>query len=266
MEKGKGAKKISGTREWAVAEINCSLGCPHDCRYCYASYDAIRKNRITPAQWTTCRVLENVGGREHQLYDGQVMFPSAHDIVPENLDRCIQILTSLLDAGNRVLIVSKPHLDCILKICSAFDTVKDKILFRFTITARDDAILGFWEPGAPAYKERVSCLEYAAEKGFATSVSVEPMLDTGDVVAMVRELLPYISHSIWLGKMNKISTRVLADSDQMKEEIERITREQDDVTIMHLYQQLDSLEKIRWKESIKEVIGLELAQDSGLDI
>jgi len=92
------------------------------------------------------------------------------------------------------------------------------------------------------------------------------MLDTGDVVAMAGELLPYISHSIWLGKMNKISTRVLADSVQMKEEIERITREQDDATIIHLYQQLGSLEKIRWKESIKEVIGLKLAPESGLDI
>lgn len=260
-------QKIRGTREWAVAEINCSRGCPHNCRYCYARYDAVvRRKEIAPDGWTTCLPLKEEKRAGIKLYDGQIMFPASHDIVPENLEEFIGILQRLLELGNRVLVVSKPHLECIRTICSNFSDNRERILFRFTITARDDMILRFWEPGAPAYRERMACLVHAYECGFATSVSVEPMLDTSDVVEMVHELLPFVSHSIWLGKMNKIGDRVMHEKDSDQKEIDRIEDEQSDKVIQRLYQQLRRVEKVRWKESIKEVLGLEPAREAGLDL
>ena len=109
--------------------------------------------------------------------------------------------------------VSKPHLRCIEELCRDLRPYRDRLLFRFTITARNAAILRFWEPQAPTYAERLACLELAFRQGFATSVSVEPMLDTADVVAMVDELQPFVTHSIWLGKMNRIAERV-GDADR----------------------------------------------------
>ncbi len=260
-------KPIRGTREWAVAEINCCRGCSHGCRYCYARYDlVVRRGMVTPEQWSSCSVIEKEIVKKHPLYPGQVMFPSAHDIVPENLEDCLVVLRSLLDAGNRVLVVTKPHLACVRRICSDFSDMRDRILFRFTITARDIEILKFWEPNAPDYQERKRCLEYAFNHGFDTSVSVEPMLDTADVSAMVRGLLPCISHSIWLGKMNKITRRVVCDSEEMRSEIERIERGQSNERLFHLYEELGALKRVRWKESVKEVLGLQLATDPGLDL
>jgi DNA repair photolyase len=258
--------KISGTREWAVAEINCCLGCPHGCRYCYARYDQVLRRKLVPVeQWQMSRIVPEEVKRTHPLYPGQVMFPAAHDIVPENLEACCSVLSNLLAAGNRVLVVSKPQKACIEELCRRLAYARDRILFRFTITARDKALLNFWEPYAPAYEERLLCLAMARDRGFSTSVSVEPILDSIDVVAMVHELLPLISHSIWLGKMNKVAERVAVESPQVAEMVAAVEAGQADEEIFRLYEELSHLPKVRWKESIKAVVGLPLAEEPGLD-
>lgn len=259
-------RDIRGTREWAVAEINCSRGCPHGCLYCYARYDQVEKKQlVSGSKWNQCSDIEEEVNRSHPLYDGQVMFPSAHDIIPENLGSAITVIRNLLQAGNRVLIVSKPHLTCMQTIFQEFYTEREQLLFRFTITARDPEIVALWEPGAPSYQERLMSLRSCYERGFATSVSVEPMLDREDVVAMVDELLPYVSHSLWLGKMNKIETRVPVNA-VVEKELQRIKAGQSDESIRALYAELQGIEKIRWKESMKEVLGLDLVKRPGQDI
>lgn len=257
---------IRGTREWAVAEINCSRGCTHGCLYCYARYDqVVRRQLVCDSEWNRCLDLQEEVEKVHPLYDGQVMFPAAHDIIPENLESCVKVIKNLLDAGNKVLIVSKPHLSCIQRLCQEFYAVRSRLLFRLTLTARNPQILKIWEPGAPGYGERLMSLRSCFERGFATSVSIEPMLERMDVVAMVEELLPFVSHSIWIGKMNKIDSRVVAGDAVIASEIKRIRLEQSDEQIKCLFQELQGVEKIRWKESIKEVVGLDLATEPGLD-
>ena len=257
---------IRGTREWAVAEIDCCLGCPHDCRYCYARYQrVVRRKLLTAEEWRHCRILPEEVERVHPLYPGQVMFPSAHDIVPENLEACCRVINGLLAFGNRVLVVSKPQLCCIEELCRRFAFARHRLLFRFTITARDGNILKFWEPHAPEYDERRQCLALARKLGFATSVSVEPILDMDDVVDMVRELLPLVSHSIWLGKMNKIAERVSLDSPETLAAVAKVEAGQSDARILALHAQLAGITLVRWKESIKEVVGLPLITAAGLD-
>ncbi len=259
-------KKIRGTREWAVANIDCGTGCSHGCRYCYARYDAVvKKGIITAEEWANCRIRDEDVAKVQPHHRGQVMFPTTHDIVPENLDACLQVIKNLLGAENKILIVSKPHLACIEAICDAVEACKEMVLYRFTITAKSDEILSFWEPGAPDYAERLACLEMACKRGFQTSVSVEPMLETSKVVEMVAELSPFVSHSIWLGKMNRISKRVAIHSEEMRKEVERIRFGQRDEAILNLYSQLKDNSLVFWKESIKEVVGLELAEKPGMD-
>ena len=193
------------------------------------------------------------------------MFPTAHDIIEDNLDAALQVIDGLLSSGNRVLIVSKPSPICIERICDQCSPRREHILFRFTITARDDDILSFWEPGAPPYRERTEALELAFEKGFATSVSVEPMLDIRDIGELVAELSPIVTHSIWIGMMNKIDERVRITCDKTAAEVARIRSEQTDERIRELFESLRDNPLIRWKESIKRVVGIELLSESGLD-
>jgi DNA repair photolyase len=151
-------------------------------------------------------------------------------------------------------------------MCRVLGQKQEHILFRFTITARDNAILGLWEPGAPAYEERLAALRYASQQGFSTSVSIEPMLEAEHIHLLVEELLPHVSHSIWLGKMNKIKERVSCESAEIEKDLQRIYNFQSDEMIRFIYERLKHTKHIHWKESIKKVVGIPLAQEPGLDI
>ncbi len=259
-------RPVQGTREWAVATVDCCIGCPHGCRYCYARYKQVdRLHLVTEIEWQHSRIIDSAVMAEYPLYDGQVMFPAHHDIVPENLDACITVLRSLLEAGNRVLVVSKPHFDCINALIRNFKPYRRKLLFRLTITARASRLLSFWEPEAPPYSERIASLICLFSNGFQTSVSIEPMLDRSDVVAMVDELLPYVTDSIWIGKMNKLQERVKSEGEESGRFIQLIEEGQRDESITALYNELKDVSKIRWKESIKDVVGLPRAEEYGLD-
>ncbi len=204
--------------------------------------------------------------KDFPCFPGQVMFPTTHDILPSNLNECTRVLEGLISSGNRVLVVSKPHLECIRHLCRHFEKNRGQILFRFTITAYDDLILKFWEPNAPSCQERIDSLKYASKMGFQTSVSIEPMLDSDNVVQLVEILSPFVSHSIWLGKMNKIEKRVVCDSKEMELELQRINEGQTDSKIFQIFRRLKDNPLVRWKESIKEVVGVEVASETGLDI
>lgn len=258
-------RKISGTYEWAVATINCTIGCPNDCKYCYSKRLAVMQKRITsysewPGKNQVCRNIT----KEKQKYKGTVMFPSTHDVHENNLDVCIDVIANLLEAGNKVLITSKPRIDCIIELCETFKEYKNKnrILFRFTIGTSNNKILRLWEPGAPRFQERFACLTYALAKEFQTSVSMEPMLDSETVVKDARLMMPFVTDGVWIGKMNKIEDRVIGISSREKD---RIGSGQTLQEIQRIYNALKSEPKIRWKESFKKELGLELPDKAGID-
>jgi DNA repair photolyase len=256
-----------GAYEWGDTMINCCTGCLHDCIYCYAKHMAIsRFKRVEPGQWMHEQIRENDVSKKHKKYDGQVMFPSSHDITSSNLQACMTVLDNLLKAGNRVLIVSKPHLDCIKQICDEFESFKNQILFRFTIGAMDDQILSFWEPNAPSYDERKASLQHAFNEGFATSVSVEPMLDSANIDALIRHLSPYVAHSIWIGTINHLGRLEKHADVVLRQAIEMVRQGQTDAMIKAIYQRHKDNPMIRWKKEIKKIVGIPIPQKNGLDI
>lgn len=260
-------KRISGTREWAEVNVNCVKGCDHGCRYCYQQYNVTERFKtMTPEEWRNPQINWKAVNKKYPKYNGIVMFPTTHDIIPETVDACITVLNNLLKVGNDVLIVSKPHLNCIKKICTELDQYKENVLFRFTIGAMNDSILSYWEPNAPNFQERFDSLIYAFENGFKTSVSSEPMLDATGIFDLVEVLLPFITDAIWIGKMNSIRDRVKIETKEDEMYIKAIEIGQENEKIKSMYEILKFTPKIKWKESIKEVVGLELANEAGLDI
>ena len=257
--------RISGTKEWSVASVNCVSGCSHNCRYCYARANAMRFGRIqSHGEWETMRVREaEVRKRRHKI-DGRVMFPTTHDITPEVLDPCLAVIRNLVFSGNDVLLVSKPHRECIEAICREFGPYRDSIMFRFSIGAVDDRVLSYWEPGAPSFVERLDCLKRAHRAGFATSVSAEPLLDAARVAKLFAVIDPCVTDTVWIGKLNQIRARSTLGTDL--KEIERIEAGQTDDAVRLVYKQLKDEPKVRWKESYKSVLGLALAESAGLDI
>ena len=271
------SNKAINTWQWATKTVNCCTGCSHGCLYCYAKSMAVRFKQLTAAEWPLERIREHDVNRKHKKYSGRVMFPSSHDITPTNLDACMTVLEKLLAAGNEVLIVSKPHLDCIRTICDAFERYRDifdvfdghsryRMVFRFTIGAVDDRILSFWEPNAPVYEERKAALKYAFEAGFQTSVSVEPMLDSKNIDILVSELIPYITDSLWIGEMNYAGRFSKYAGMPIQNELNRIKTGQTHKVIRDIYNRYNSNPKIKWKNGIKKMLGLPMATIPGLDI
>lgn len=258
-------KKISGTLEWAKVSLNIHLGCVHRCRYCYARERMVRLGQCELEAWGTDhnRLKEKPFTGFNKKYDGVVMFPTTHDLTPDILPETLEAIRRLVTAGNNILLVSKPYMQVIEAICEEFADKKDQIQFRFTIGAYDDKILAYWEPGAPAYAERLKCLKHAWKRGFQTSVSVEPMLDSKNITKLFQKLEPWITGTFWIGKMNHIGTRVQPGTDST--EIARIEAGQTDERVWEIYKALWQQPKVRWKESFKTVLGLPLATEAGTD-
>lgn len=260
------SKKISGTKEWSTDSANCVLGCSHDCRYCYARCHAERFHWVKKGEWSIEQIQTKKLGQKYGKKKGTVMFPTQHDITPLNQTACLQMLLNILKSGNNVLIVSKPHLDVIKKLCEALIEYRAQIMFRFTIGAMDNDVLKYWEPNAPSYEERLRALEWAHMCGFKTSISMEPLLDADHVVEMFKAFAPSVTDSIWIGKLNKIRQRVIIKTAEDEERVKAVEAGQTDERIRKIYEALKDEPLVRWKESYKSVLGLDLAAEPGLDV
>ena len=200
--------------------------------------------------------------------EGKFMFPTTHDITPANLADCLTVLQKILRSGNEVLIVSKPHLPCIQKLCAELRDYKSQILFRITIGSVDNEVLKFWEPNATTFEERLEALQWAHQEGYQTSVSCEPMLDT-HIDMVVQAAKPYVTDAIWLGRVNRLRQTIAIncpDDVVTKERAEQLLAEQPDDYLRELYERFKDDPQIKFKDSIKEAVGLERPTEKGLDL
>jgi len=260
------SKRKFGTREWATRNLNFFIGCSHNCYYCYARYNWCKRWKKMPVEkWKEMELNKRLFWEKPKLIkDGRCMCPTRHDILPEHIEETLDYLGRWLEVGNEILITSKPHLECIKAICNEFkDDYKEQIVFRFTIGSMDQSILDFWEKDAPSYIERMQSLRHAFECGYKTSVSCEPYLDK-NIYLLAETFLPYITDTIWIGKMNYMDQRVgkrenlisQGWSDKDLQYYDMVVESQTDEFVRRLYDLYKNVNKIRWKDSIKEVLGL----------
>ena len=267
IEKNQPARQVSGTREWAVETVNFCNGCCNSCIYCYARYRAVhRLHRMTNDDWPKELVRDHDVRKSRRLVNGPVMCPSTHDITPGNIEAAETVLLKLLDAGNQLLIVSKPREECIDRLTKSLLPYLDQVLFRFTIGVVDERLRRFWEPEAPTFEERLNALQMAHEAGYATSVSAEPLLEPWNASELLARLRPFITHSFWIGKLNQLHGRTKWLYPDGHPEIDRLEQWQTDEKVFEVYEALKHDPLVRWKESYKMVLGLELSTTAGLDI
>jgi DNA repair photolyase len=261
-------KPVHGTKEWSSHSVNFQLGCDRGCRYCFSQCNSNRFKRATPESWRKpvidwAKVTKNYGKME-----GRIMYPTSHDCSSSNYDAYLAVLVKMLAAGNDVLVVSKPQLECIEKLCTALKAYKTHLTFRFSIGSADNKILKAWEPGASSFEERASCLELAFKKGYRAGVSCEPMLDAdiGEVITKVR---PFVTDTIWLGVANRLRGTIAINcpgNSSVLEMANRLIELMNEDHIRKLYAQFKDDPLIRWKDSIKKILGLERPTKSGLDV
>ena len=245
-----------GAGEWAGYRCNIGDGCHHGCLYCYAEgIKVTRFSQIVSAEAWRNEIVKEYSTKKCRKYDAPVMFPTTHDISPTYLPAYRCHLYNILNAGNTVVLVSKPHRECIEAICSEFSSFRDTMIFRFTIGALNDAVLRHWDQNAPNLEERLACLRLAFENGYKTSVSTEPMLcDRIEAEKLYYTVEPYVTEDIWFGKMNgKGGLRNNPDPEVATQAVTVMENQTDD-EILELVEQLQGLPKVAWKDSIKKII------------
>lgn len=244
----------TGTAEWAEVTENICIGCPHNCLYCFAAQKAATMygGWCKRDDWGEEKLTKRAEIKSYPAREGVVMFPSTHDITPFNIKAYVRVAKLILEKGNQLLIVSKPHIECIHRLLQDLSPWKDQILFRFTMGTLSNEVSSYWEPGAPMPIERHKCLTTAFRAGFKTSISIEPMLEgRAGAAEVVAAVYPFVTDTIWVGKMNKVNLRVPKGHEAA---VERILHLQRDEEILDLYRELKDNEKVRWKDSIKEVL------------
>jgi hypothetical protein len=117
------------------------------------------------------------------------------------------------------------------------------------------------------FEERLKSLKLAFDAGFETSVSCEPMLDNRieDVVEVV---LPYVTDAIWIGLPNNLKQIIARNCGDAETEARgtELMAWFTNKRINELYGKYAEHPQIKWKESIKKAVGLELPDQAGLDI
>jgi len=143
-----------------------------------------------------------------------------------------------------------------------------QVTFRFTVGSADDRILQLWEPGAPVFSERLAALKYAHAQGFATSVSAEPMLDSR-IDKVVDAVSPYVTDAIWLGRANRLVPTVSLNTGgdpRMLDAARELAALHNDESVRRVYDKYKDNPLIKFKDSIKAVVGLDRPSEKGLDI
>lgn len=248
--------KTVGTKEWAYRNLNIQKGCFNNCSYCYAKRMAKRFERINKKEeWKQFPEIKikkihkgyrKIEKSDPDLYD--YMFPTSHDIFPENLYYVLKVLKKVLGVGNSVLITTKPNLYCTKTLVKKLSKWKDQICFRFTITSIFDEHLKTYEQNAPRFIERYKSLKEAYNNGFKTSISIEPFLDFTPL-KLIHTIEPYVINTIWIGIM---SGKV---PEELKENF-------DHQNLKDIYSQCKNLpshlrDKIRFKDSIVNKLHLQ---------
>jgi site-specific DNA-methyltransferase (adenine-specific) len=258
-------KEKDNVQDWADKGINISKGCSNNCRYCYAREESVRRHGNVYENWTSEQLNQKIIKKGWRRSSKRLMFPTTHDITPGTYDACESVLKKLLGAGNQVLIVSKPRFDLIEKLCDALEPYKAQVMFRFTISARNNEILSFWEPNAPCYEDRVDALIIASAKGFMTSVSIEPMLDPADIKGLVEDLRPYTSDSMWIGPVKMIRKRTRIGSEEIELEVKKIEAGQTPEKLLEVYNLYKDDPLIKWKGHFRKLlrkIGIEVPEQN----
>lgn len=231
--------------------LTSGSNCRNDCKYCYMKrikskffgVDIEDLNMVIDDK----KVYKN-WRKVDKKHCKIIMFPSSHDIFEEYLDEFIITCKNILNAGHRLLIVTKPRRKCIEEMIVEFNEFKKDILFRLTITSDDEKIVKYYEPNAPSIEERIGCLKLLFENNYRTSVSMEPFLS--DPMKLIEIIDKYISDDIWIGTMSGINSNNEID-DKHKDELYKLYNKENLVDIIN---KLKDNKKIFWKTSIMKIV------------
>jgi DNA repair photolyase len=192
-------------REYSELACNLYLGCTHACRYCYAPACM----RTTGEKWHSLarprqKVIELLEKDAWKLRGDsrRILFCFLSDPY-QPIESKLRLTRQALD------IVCKHHLKSQILTKGCADLIQDDIdLMKkadthlgVTLSFIDDEKRQEWEPNASTVNDRLDILKRAHKAGIYTWVSLEPVIDPDQAIALIRKAHKYV-HFWKVGKLN----------------------------------------------------------------
>jgi DNA repair photolyase len=198
-------------REYSSLAANLYTGCDHGCLYCYAPA-AMRMPRGAYHARVSGRtnVIEKLHSDAAHLEGTslQVLLSFLGDPyckANDTLNLTAQALEVFLEHRIPVAVLTKGGKRCLDDI-ALFERFGSSIKVGASLTFKAEALAREWEPGAAAVNDRIGALEELARHGVPTWVSLEPVIDPEESLALLAQTLPFVGE-YKLGKLNHFQER-----------------------------------------------------------
>lgn len=190
-------------KEYGDLALNIYTGCPHRCYYCFAP-NVLHRDRETFHSCVEPRknIVEEV---RRQLEREQITGKLIHlcftcDPYPTGYDTTVtrEIIKLLKAAGNHVQILTKGDGK------RDFDLLDENDWYGITYSGYGAGSLFLpprTEPGSAPIAERIAAIDLAHRYGINTWISMEPVIDAGDVLHFIELDVGYIDR-YKIGKLN----------------------------------------------------------------
>lgn len=192
-------------REYFELAANLYQGCEHNCVYCYGA-DVVGKTRSEffvrgVSRRSVFRDLERdaykYGCRHESRHILLSFVTDPYQPVERNLRVTRRAIEILHNANLGVAILTKGG-----ELATRdFDLLTTNDLFGTTLTFFDERQSRIWEPGAAPPNERILALKDAYKQGIGTWVSLEPVIDPAETLALISATADFVDH-FKVGTMN----------------------------------------------------------------
>lgn len=194
-----------GPREYSELACNLYRGCTHGCRYCYAPATM----RTTGEKWhgqaeprkDVLRLLEKdslrLEGDRRSILFCFLCDPYQPLERTERLTRQAIEIMAQHHLNNQVL--TKGCADLIMEDLGLMKKAHTQL--GLTLCFADDNLRQKWEPNASTVDDRLNILKTAHKAGMFTWVSLEPVIDPNQALAVIKMAHKYVD--FWkVGKLN----------------------------------------------------------------
>jgi DNA repair photolyase len=198
-------------KEYSDLAANLYTGCSHGCRYCYCPAILRKKIGEWSAQPTPRKDILRLLEKDAQKMKGDsreillsFMSDPYHSDEAATLTR--ETLLILEKYELRIQVLTKGGLRSIRD----FDILaRNRWKYGATIIFSDDELRKEWEPHAAPVEERMEAVREAHHRGIETWVSIEPVVDPSQALAVMGKLKGCVD--LWkVGKLNHNKEREAA--------------------------------------------------------
>jgi len=184
-------------REYFELAANLYSGCDHGCVYCYAA-DVTRKPRDEfarpQARLNVVTDIEKDAKRMNARGDDRHVLLSfisdPYQPLEKKLEVTRRVIMKLHEYGLNAAILTKGA----TLATRDFDILTRADAFGVTLTFLDDRRSRSWEPRADLPMKRIQALKEAHKRGIPTWVSLEPVIDPAESLALVEATAGYVDH------------------------------------------------------------------------